>query len=367
MNRNLCYELENGEPDVIKALVEICLERYKVKYASSDANAITQKKAEQPITPQEAVMRTEGTSFPVSDLKEHLESILVNREKHYAHHYVGDLVYNTAGEVEWRLNTNAKPLYTYDVVGDRRGALEIFEMPKKNAEGVIPWGRYIAGIDPIDADEGPSLFSILFMDTFTDRIVAEYTGRPRRARDAYEIALRSLRFYNAEANYEANLKGLFSYFDERNALRHLADTPQILRDMEFIKATNLYGNRAKGTHNNMAINKFGRQRWADWMLTPTDDSTEEAPKLKLQTLRGTALIEECIKWNHDGNFDRVSAGIMLFILREDRYKRIRSMKANQHAKEVSLAQDKFFEKNYNPTKNNPARNVNVFEVEKDSK
>lgn len=363
MNRNLCYDLATGEPDVIKALVEICLDRYKVKYSASDANAITQKKAEEPITPQEAVMRTEGTTFPVADLKEHLESIMIQREKFLSHHYVGDLVYNAAGEVEWRPNDTRQPLRSYDVVGDRHGAVEIFEMPRKNAQGVIPWGRYIAGIDPIDADEGPSLFSVLVLDTLTDRIVAEYTGRPRRARDAYEITLRLLRFYNAEANYEANLKGLFSFFDERNALRYLADTPQILRDMEFLKQTNLYGNRAKGTHNNLQINKFGRQRWADWMLTDTDDSTEDAPKLKLQTLRSIALLEECIKWNQDGNFDRVSAGIMLFILREDRYKRTRSLDANRHAQMVSLAEDKFFLKNYKVKESNPARNRNVFKIE----
>ena len=365
INRNLCYDLVNGEPDVTKALVEICLERYKVKYSSSDANAITQKKAEEPITPQEAIMRTEGTTFPVADLKEHLESIMVGREKWIGAHYVGDLVYNNLGEVEWRLNGDKTPLRSYDSVGDRTGAVEIFEMPKVNANNEIPWGRYIAGIDPIDADEGPSLFSCQVLDTFTDRIVAEYTGRPRRARDAYEICLRLLRFYNAEANYEANLKGLFSYFDERNALRYLADTPQILRDMDFIKQTNLYGNKAKGTHANQQINKFGRLRWADWMLTETDDSTVENPKLKLQTLRSTALIEECIKWNQDGNFDRVSAGIMLFILREDRFKRTKSLRENAHVKRVSLAQDKFFERNYKAIDRNPAKNVNVFELKED--
>src|SRR5690606_2875577 len=111
-----------------------------------------------------------------------------------------------------------------------------------NAEGQILRGRYIAGIDPIDADTGNSLFSILVLDTFTDRIVAEYSGRPRTANEAYETALKLLKFYNAEANYEKNLKGLFSYFDSKNCLHYLSDTPQILKDMDFVKATNLYGN-----------------------------------------------------------------------------------------------------------------------------
>lgn len=358
MNRNLCYEEVNGEPDVIKALVEICLERYHVKYSSSDANAITQKKAEEPITPQEAVMRTEGTVFPVADLREHLEGIMVRRENFLAHHFVGDLVVGQGGHIEWRLNPTRVPLRTYDVVGDRTGAVEIFEMPKKNAEGRIMRGRYIAGIDPIDADTGPSLFSVIIMDTLQDRIVAEYTGRPRRAREAYDTCLRLLKFYNAEALYEANLKGLFSYFDEQNALHYLADTPQILKDMELVKATNLYGNKAKGVHNNQFINKFGRQLFADWMLAQAYDSKDdEKPKLNLQTIRSIGIIEEAIRWNEDGNFDRISAAIMLFILREDRYKRIQSLKRRDFAKGTDLAKDPFFTKNYKDKNVPPQRNV----------
>lgn len=346
LNRNGCYDLEVGEPDVIKSLIEICLDRHKVKYSSSDANAITQKKAEEPITPQEAVMRTEGTVFPVADLKEHLEQISVKRETFLAENYVGELVYDSSGTLVWRPNSDITPLRSYDVVGNRSGCLEIYEMPRKNAEGVVMRGRYIAGIDPIDSDTGESLFSLLILDTFTDRIVAEYSGRPKKATDAYEIALRALKFYNAEANYESNLKGLFSYFDKHNCLHYLADVPQILKDMDFVKATNLYGNKAKGTHANKQINAWGRLLQADWQVSKAYGDDDD-PRLNLHRLRSLAYIEECIKWNADGNFDRVSAGIMLFILREDRAKRIESIKKSGGRKAKDLSNDTFFEKNYN--------------------
>lgn len=347
MNRNLCYNQDNGEPDVIKALIQICTERYKVKYSSSDARAITQKKAEEPITPQEAIMRTEGTVFPIADLKEHIEQISVKRDSFLAEHYVGELVYNELGELYWRPTADKFPLRAYDTGAmDRTGCLEIFEMPRKNANGKIASGRYIAGIDPIDSDTGGSLFSIIVMDTFTDRIVAEYSGRPRLAKDAYEIALRVLKFYNAQANYESNLKGLFSYFDKYNCLHYLADVPQILKDMDMVKATNLYGNKAKGTHANAQINSWGRMLQAEWMLQTAYLNEEEEPRLNLSTLRSMGYIEECIKWNPDGNFDRVSAAGMLFILREDRYKRIESAKKNQEVNVSKLSNDKFFNKNY---------------------
>ena len=183
------------------------------------------------------------------------------------------------------------------------------------------------------------------MDTFTDRIVAEYSGRPRLAEEAYEITLRVLEFYNAEANYESNLKGLFSYFDKKNALHRLADVPQILKDMDYVKSTNLYGNKAKGTHANKELNKWGRKLQADWMLSKAVGDDDD-PRLNLHRLRSLAYIEECIKWNSDGNFDRVSAAGMLMILREDRYKRIKTAIENQDVKYKSIADDNFFNKNY---------------------
>jgi hypothetical protein len=348
LNRNKCYEEVNGEPDVTKALIEICQDRYKVKYGSSDASAITQKKAEEPITPQEAVMRTEGTVFPVADLKEYLESISPRKEAFLAEHYVGDLVYDNVGKVVWKPNTELHPLRAYDIAsGNKTGALEIFEMPKRNGDGTIPSGRYIAGIDPIDADAGTSLFSMLIMDTFTDRIVAEYSGRPRTAKEAYEICLRALMFYNAEGNYESNLKGLFSYFDSKNALHYLCDTPQILRDMDLVKGPTLTGNRAKGTRANAQVNSWGRLLQADWMNERITGAEEDDFRLNLHRLRSLPYIEECIYWNADGNFDRVSAGGMLFILRADRFKRTQSAKNNMHKKVKSLANDPFFTKNFN--------------------
>lgn len=346
LNRNGCYDEECGEPDVIKALLQILTNRYKIKYNSSDPSAITQKKAEEPITPQEAIMRTEGTVFPVSDLKDYLESIMVKKESFLAEHYVGELVRTGDGKLKWRLNNDKFPLRSYDKDNaNREGCLEIFEMPSENANGEIAHGRYIAGIDPIDADSGTSLFSIKIMDLFVDRIVAEFTGRPRLAEEAYEISLRMLEFYNAVANYEKNLKGLFSYFDKKNALFRLCDTPQILKDMQMTKDMG-YGNTSKGTMANAEVNKWGRKLQADWMNTSLED--EENPgKLKLHTLRGLAYIEECIKWNSDGNFDRVSAAGMLFILREDRYKRTQSAIANKDKQIETLANDKFFNRNFN--------------------
>lgn len=75
--------------------------------------------------------------------------------------------------------TNDLPIRDYPVNNTERGAIEIYEMPEKDANGKPFQDRYVIGHDPVDNDEAESssLSSTFVLDLFTDRIVAEYTGR----------------------------------------------------------------------------------------------------------------------------------------------------------------------------------------------
>ena len=323
---------ENGNSDVIGALIQINKERAKVKYGAADPNAIIQKKAEEPITPQEAIMRTEGTAFPVADLRDYLEDIMPGIQSFVDAHWVGNLSYGDDGMIKWNNDNNLLPIreFPFTVKGQNAdGAIEIFEMPQKNRDGAVFRNRYIGGIDPIDNDytQGGSLASIFIFDLWTDKIVAEYTGRPVLADEFYEICLRLTEFYNAQSNYENNLKGLFSYFSNKNALHLLADSPEILRDMEIVK-TALYGNRSKGTRTTKEVIKLGKTLQRQWMLSEYEKESyneetgaEESIKIpNLRRIRSIGYIKECLAWNPDINTDRVSAMDMVMILREDRAK-----------------------------------------------
>jgi len=324
---------KNGNSDVIGALIEINKNRAKVKYGSSDTNTIVQTKAEEPITPQEAIMRTEGSAFPVADLRDYLEDIMPNLERFVDSHWVGSLSYDEAGFTKWINHADQRPIreFPFKVKGSvsSDGAIEIFEMPNKDRDGNVFQNRYIGGIDPIDNDYtiGGSLASIIIFDLWTDKIVAEYTGRPRLADEFYETCLRLTSFYNAQSNYENNLKGLFSYFSNHNALYLLADSPEILRDMDIVKSA-LFGNRAKGTRTTKEVIKLGKTLQRQWQLTPYeeeryDEETGEASTMtipNLRRIRSIGYIKECIAWNPDINTDRVSAMDMVMILREDRAK-----------------------------------------------
>ncbi len=344
MNREN-YTRDNGESDVAGALIEILTERLKIINASSDPAAITQKKAEHPLTPEEAIMRTGGNMFPVADISEYLIEINANKDKFLSSHYVGKLVYTPDMGVKWLPDAEIFPIRNLDVNhSNRRGGIEIFEMPKYIQGNMIQPGRYIAGIDPIDQDEGESLFGIFVMDLFTDRIVAQYIGRHPRAEECYEEALKLQIFYNAKANYENNLKGLFSYYKQKNALHYLADTPEILKDMDFMKPSI---NNSKGTRATAPINAWGRQLQVSWMLTQIDsikdeDGNEEKQILNLHKIRSLRYLEECLVWNPDGNFDSVSAMGMLFIYREEMLRQINSMKEVEEVTKNEWADSSFF-------------------------
>src|SRR5690606_35220539 len=136
------------------SLINILLERKKIAEATFDPLTITQKRAEQPITPQEAVMRTEGTIFPVADLKDYLGEITPQLNVFVSKHYCGELTFDSSGDIKYVPNVDIHIIREYPVQDnlDKAGGIEIFEMPNTSLGGTPPKYRYIAGIDPYDDD-----------------------------------------------------------------------------------------------------------------------------------------------------------------------------------------------------------------------
>ena len=160
MNRMDCYDINTGEPDVVKALIQILEDRFRVKYNSQDPNGVTIKKAEEPIIPTECIIKMGNNFYPIEDIKNRLAEILPNYNSFVDSHYVGELVLNSSGDVEWKLS-EGNPIRKYPhEENDKLGAIEIFKMPKKFGDGTIPNGRYILGADTVDDDEGTSLCSV---------------------------------------------------------------------------------------------------------------------------------------------------------------------------------------------------------------
>lgn len=149
LNRKDCYEEVNGEPDVVKALVQILKDRHKVKYSAQDPRALTIKKAEEPITPAECIVKIGNNTFPIEDIKNRLAEILPNQANFVSSHYIGDLVINGSGDVEWKISNDKTPIREFPYNSeDKRGGIEIYKMPSSYSDGTIPKLRYIAGCLP---------------------------------------------------------------------------------------------------------------------------------------------------------------------------------------------------------------------------
>ena len=348
INRAGCYN-KDGVSDVVKALLQILTNRYKAKY-SSDPQSVLRVIAEDPITPAEAMIKAKAAYFPVTALGERLSQIDQNPAE-YNDVYVGGLVLKD-GKVSFRPTTET-PLHRFKMADNEniQGALEIFQMPETDKDGNVFPNRYIIGHDPVDNDkaESSSLSSTFVFDLFTDKIVAEYTGRHQFADDNYEVVRLLCLFYNAKCLYESNKKGLFSYFSKMGCVHLLADTPEYLRDKQYIKYQN-FGSNQKGVNASGPINDYANNLLRDWLCKKETIIVDgqEVDTQKLYTLRNRALIEELIAYQPELNVDRIRAMGMVMLYRQEKLILYQGDMSQTVAEPDAtyLGNDPFFKRNY---------------------
>ena len=354
MNYGNDYIDENGNSDVTKALLAILYDRYKVKYGSTDVNTIVKRISQYPIVPQEAMMRSHGNIFPVTELNERLNQI-DNNPNEYDDTYVGELVQdNKTGEVKFK-PTNDIPIRDFPTKDNKvTGALEIFEMPKKNSDGKVPAGRYICGCDPFDSDVSNtmSLGSLFVLDLWTDMIVAEYTGRPMFAEDFYEICRKLCLFYNCRCMYEQNIMGMFSYFSSHNSVHLLAETPEYLVQRNMVSSIG-YGNKSVGIRATTPIINGAFKMIQTWLRKPIisierdgNGNENEVQIPNLYRIKNRALLKELVLWNPQGNFDRVMSLVQLMLYREEKLVLGHGDLRTSESPSSGMEKDDYWDKNY---------------------
>ena len=353
INRAGCYN-KDGISDVVKALLQVLMNRYKAKYGA-DPTSVLRVIAEDPITPAEAIIKVKDAYFPVAALNERAQQLDTNPHI-YDDIYVGELFFNNSNQVEFR-PTGDIPIRKFPVDNDTKGALEIYTMPEKDSTGTIFNDRYILGYDPTNNDqaESHSLASVFVFDLFTDRIVAEFTGRTEFADDMHEIVRKLCLFYNGKVLYESNIKGCYSYMERMHSTYLLADTPQYLRDKQIIKYSG-FGSSAKGVSATAPVNNFANRLIKDWFnkLVPIERTDENGNKEIIQIpslylLKTRALIEEAIQFNPEINVDRIRALGMVMLYREEYiilYGNNLNRESREKVRKEDPSNDPFFKRNY---------------------
>lgn len=353
INRAGCYN-KDGISNVVKALLQVLMNRYKAKYGA-DPTSVLRVIAEDPITPAEAIIKVKDAYFPVAALNERAQQLDTNPHI-YDDIYVGELFFNNSNQVEFR-PTGDIPIRKFPVDNDTKGALEIYAMPEKDSTGTVFDNRYILGYDPTNNDqaESHSLASVFVFDLFTDRIVAEFTGRTEFADDMHEIVRKLCLFYNGKVLYESNIKGCYSYMERMHSTYLLADTPQYLRDKQIIKYSG-FGSSAKGVSATAPVNNFANRLIKDWFnkLVPIERTDENGNKEIIQTpslylLKTRALIEEAIQFNPEINVDRIRALGMVMLYREEYiilYGNNLNKESREKVRKDDPSNDPFFQRNY---------------------
>jgi hypothetical protein len=194
---------------------------------------------------------------------------------------------------------------------DIRGCVVVYQAPY--SQGSTPDDLYIIVHDPYAQDGyGTSLGAayvvkrVNSISTPDDMIVASYVGRPD-SQDEYNNSLFLLsEYYNARIGFENDRGEVIPYAKRTKQLHMLMPEAEIFDKSENVKIKKL------GRKYGMSMGSKERKSQAelylrDWLKTKRGKTETGEAKLNLHYIYDIALIDELIKYNSRGNFDRVSA------------------------------------------------------------
>jgi hypothetical protein len=214
-----------------------------------------------------------------------------------------------------------------------------------------PKGLYKIGYDPYrqDLSSGVSLAAIYVYKTVhknshnNNIIVAEYVGRPQEADDVNRIASLLADLYNAEIMHENEVTHVKNYFRRVKRLNQLAAQPDavISKNIKSSKVARIYG-----IHMVELLKDAGEKYIKDWLLEVRDYDEDNNAILNLECIYSIGLLEELIKYNRKGNFDRVMALMMcMFQVQEDELGKVYNENSTSGVDELVKALNNFYKRN----------------------
>jgi hypothetical protein len=258
---------------------------------------------QRPFVPSEAFLLSTGNKFPIADLMNQLKVIETSSDPSIKG-TKGELIIDEGGKVRFVPDlSNRLVQCEYPSKDMNPGCVVIYEHPINNP----PYGFYISGNDSCSqaaTNSSDSVGATYIMRRASvyensDRVVAEYVGRPLSLKEHNEVIRRLLIYYNAICLYENNVNNVKEYFETKNSLHLLAKSPTILKATVAGHLATQYGIRMS-----KQIKEELEFYFHNWLL-------EEVPgaegKLNIHFLYSAPLIKELIAYNDEDNFDRTVA------------------------------------------------------------
>lgn len=220
--------------------------------------------------------------------------------------------------------TDRLPITEFPVKSQAKDApVVIYEFPMQNP----PFGLYVAGVDPYrhsESEYSDSLGAIYIYkrihkinsEEYEDMFVASYVARPNDIKEWNENARRLIKYYNARTLCENDEMSFINYMIDKGDGHYLEDQPEWLREI----VPNSRVNRAKGIHrSSKQIRNFLDGQLKEYLEqvihTEKDENGSTISEVHgVSKILDPMLLEEIIKYDKDGNYDRVIAAELAIAL-----------------------------------------------------
>jgi hypothetical protein len=199
---------------------------------------------------------------------------------------------------------------------DITGCVTVYDSPFKDGSGETPENMYKIFHDPYAQDGGMGLslgaaYVYKRVNKYhapDDMLVAVYVGRPE-SQDAFNENLFMLaEYYNAKIMFENDRGEVIPYAKRFDKLHWLEEEVDIYDKREGVAIKKL--NRQYGISVGSKERKGqGELYFAQWLKTPRGKKENGERVYNFHKIYDLGLLEELIRYDRDGNFDRVAANI----------------------------------------------------------
>lgn len=346
-----CYDT-HGNSNLEQALD--FLKNEELKQKEKDEQSYKLWKSQHPRTIQDAFDYRDNNPFSVELIKKQQLKVLQGKDIIVSLH-------KDAGKKVYHKFSDDVPIYTInpDPKKDNRGAVIIYEFPIENP----PFGLYVAGVDPVwnlETSTSKSLMAItIYMSTHerNGKIipgypVASYVGRHKRATDTYQICLDLIRFYNAKAAVESNVKDFIEWMIRQGESRLLFRRRELTAITEMMPQSTIrdeIGVRMEGEFKKRCLEKailYVDQPIADEFDLETG---EQKTIYGVSRIKDRRLLSEMLRWKPDLNTDSL-VSFMLALIASESYQ-------NMHI--IKEVKDGYYQK---PPAKKPTRLPNQFSM-----
>jgi predicted ester cyclase len=300
--------------DEVRALQIINEERDSAK-RSNDSRALLKQMMYYPLTPAECFLSEGGNDFPIEAAKQHLQFLNDNEIRGQ---YI-TLYRDSDGKVRHKFaEDKQRPITDFPVKSTtlKDAPIVVWEFPITNA----PMGLYVAGADPYNQSSSQwsdSLGTVIVYkrmtdvvgETYHDMPVASYAARPNTMNEWHDNVEMLMDFYNARCFPENEAGTFIQYFERKNKGHMLAEGFNIAREINPNTKTagRIYGLAATQKNIDFCMSLFIEYCKEEIQIGTNKETGEPIKKLGVTRILDTMLLEEIIKYNKDGNFDRIVA------------------------------------------------------------